>query len=284
MSGVLDRMAKRALGALPTVHPLLAPYFAPTDGIAREALLQPEASLGPGTRLEIDASDSRATPPRAPPWQTRDNWKRPDPEHRQTLGEVAALPSSAGEKPPVRIDDRQPQDPVQPLQPHAVHRVVDLEAIAKPNPVDKSPVSLEPAPQVRRTGGERQWQTDLPEPATPITPLVRFADATPDDVAHLAHENQTTRLPAKVRDHPRSESRPAFLPARRIEQAVGGADTDHRSAVTLTRSADQKAEIHISIGRIELRAPPAQAIPSAAPYRPRVTLEDFLRRKPEASG
>jgi len=46
--------------------------------------------------------------------------------------------------------------------------------------------------------------------------------------------------------------------------------------------AEQKTEIHISIGSIELRAPRVEARPQAAPFRPRLTLNDFLRRKPEA--
>jgi len=45
---------------------------------------------------------------------------------------------------------------------------------------------------------------------------------------------------------------------------------------------DQKTEIHISIGSIELRAAPAEAKPPApAPFRPRVSLQDFLTRTPE---
>jgi hypothetical protein len=43
--------------------------------------------------------------------------------------------------------------------------------------------------------------------------------------------------------------------------------------------AEQKAEIHISIGNIELRAAPAEPKPPApAPFRPRVSLQDFLSR------
>ena len=53
------------------------------------------------------------------------------------------------------------------------------------------------------------------------------------------------------------------------------------SAPMLEASAEPKTEIHISIGSIELRAPRTEARPQAAPFRPRVTLEEFLRRKPE---
>jgi hypothetical protein len=45
---------------------------------------------------------------------------------------------------------------------------------------------------------------------------------------------------------------------------------------------EQRTEIHISIGSIEVRAPRSESKPPAPPFRPRVTLDDFLRRKPEA--
>jgi hypothetical protein len=46
-------------------------------------------------------------------------------------------------------------------------------------------------------------------------------------------------------------------------------------------AAEEKTEIHISIGSIELRAPRAEPRPQAVPFRPRVTLDDFLRRGQE---
>jgi hypothetical protein len=45
---------------------------------------------------------------------------------------------------------------------------------------------------------------------------------------------------------------------------------------------EERTEIHISIGSIELRAPRTEARTPAAPFRPHVTLSEFLRRKPEA--
>jgi hypothetical protein len=44
--------------------------------------------------------------------------------------------------------------------------------------------------------------------------------------------------------------------------------------------AEQRTEIHISIGSIELRAPHVESRPQVVPFRPRVSLDDFLGRKP----
>jgi hypothetical protein len=59
---------------------------------------------------------------------------------------------------------------------------------------------------------------------------------------------------------------------------------DRRRSVAPALPVEQKTEIHISIGSIELRGPREEAKLSARPFQPRVTLEDFLRRRPGASG
>jgi hypothetical protein len=64
------------------------------------------------------------------------------------------------------------------------------------------------------------------------------------------------------------------------EQKIG--TRKDASAPMLEASAEPKTEIHISIGSIELRAPRTETRPQPAPFRPRVTLDDFLNRKPGA--
>lgn len=46
--------------------------------------------------------------------------------------------------------------------------------------------------------------------------------------------------------------------------------------------AEERTEIRISIGSIELRAPRTEAGPKPAPFKPRVTLDELLRGKPGA--
>jgi hypothetical protein len=66
-----------------------------------------------------------------------------------------------------------------------------------------------------------------------------------------------------------------------MEKAVA-ARKDTADAGQLGAPSEQHTEIHISIGSIELRAPQPEARPRTAPFRPQVTLDEFLRRKPEA--
>ncbi|MGB6691943.1 MAG: hypothetical protein WBE76_29215 [Terracidiphilus sp.] len=78
----------------------------------------------------------------------------------------------------------------------------------------------------------------------------------------------------------------ARISPERKEQAIETRPAARRESAKRSEPVvapiEQRTEIHISIGSIELRAPRVEAKPHAAPFRPRVTLDDFLRRKPEA--
>src|SRR5271170_365523 len=45
MSGVLDRMAKRALGLSPTIQPLAAPRYSPPVRVLQEGVIEPETDF-----------------------------------------------------------------------------------------------------------------------------------------------------------------------------------------------------------------------------------------------
>jgi hypothetical protein len=67
-----------------------------------------------------------------------------------------------------------------------------------------------------------------------------------------------------------------------IEPKLGAHRDSARHLEPAAATPEQRTEIHISIGSIELRAPRSETKPPAPPFRPRVSLDDFLRRKPEA--
>jgi hypothetical protein len=284
MSGVLERMAQRALGALPTVQPLSAPHFAPADRGSYEKPLAPNSHHDQLEHLEVDAPPSRAEPARTRVRQAAGHWERPDQEHGTTSQRVAVLPTPAGEKPPARIDDRELQEPIQPFKRIAEARVADLKTISMPNPVTKALISQKPTPHGQQVGGELHGQPTLRKPAAPIIASEQFAHEMPVHLSDLPEENRTRTLPPKQPEDLVPDSHTASPVTNRIQQTVGTSHRDRRGAVVLPSSAEQKAEIHISIGRIELRAPRPETNPPATPFRPRVTLEEFLRRKPEVSG
>jgi hypothetical protein len=284
MSGVLERMAQRALGALPTVQPLLTPHFAPADRGSRETPLAPNTQLDHHKRLEIDAPPARAKPARPRVREAADEWQRPGPEHGTTSERVAAPLTPAGEEPPTRIDGPELQGPIQPFKRIAEPRVEAFNTISGPNPVTEALVSQEPTPHVQQIGGGLHRQPELRKPAVPVIASEQYANEAPVHLSDPPEEDRTTTLPPKKPGELPPDIHAASPVANRIQRAVGTPRRDRRGAVVLTSSAEQKAEIHISIGRIELRAPRPEVNPPATPFRPHVTLEEFLHRKPEASG
>jgi hypothetical protein len=145
-------------------------------------------------------------------------------------------------------------------------------------------------PQAERQPPQRLRVEPVLRPTTPLAPQPEAADepanleplaqialtvpATPmrqDDVAPAFEEltpvTAASTLPAHI-------SPPAVPPLQRRRMRALRAQS--------TALAEQKAEIHISIGSIELRAAPAEPKPAAAaPFRPRVSLRDFLSRRTE---
>ncbi len=77
MSGILDRMAKRALGALSTIQPLTPPQYAPIAGGIRPSLLESEYQLPAGSAITAGSNACpkliRESSPRP---RRRNQWRR----------------------------------------------------------------------------------------------------------------------------------------------------------------------------------------------------------------
>lgn len=105
----------------------------------------------------------------------------------------------------------------------------------------------------------------------------------------MADESVLSPIPAAMivrkstgseEDADRSANRETAEPATaRVTEVRGdsGAHIDLPGA-----PGEQRTEIHISIGSIELRAPRPDARPQPVPFRPQVALGEYLRGKPEA--
>jgi hypothetical protein len=70
-----------------------------------------------------------------------------------------------------------------------------------------------------------------------------------------------------------------------MKQEAGFARTRQPESATVSplESATEHTEIHITIGSIELRTPRTETPMKAAPFKPRVTLDDYLRGRPGAN-
>lgn len=259
MSGVLERMAKRALGALPTVQPLTAPLYAsPARGL-RDSIFDLE------TNLEIEAP----APRRHRPSRTQQTQRNPELHDHPQNPDSSRMPA-----PPVRGETRRAHGRVEDATPSSdesreeprteARKRAETEQVVKSDPVE--PEHSAASFLTSKESSTRVSRMDLDkEPAI-------------DDADAIVSEIEARKTDLDDRNSLARVDGPLPAPPELARQAMPAPIARRESATPI----DQKTEIHISIGSIELRAPRSEAKPVATPFRPRVTLEDFLRRKPEA--
>jgi len=311
MSGILDRMAKRALGALPAVQPLTAPRYAPSAPGLREPAFAPETALeteGPaavrGTeskpRGRQDARDDEVQQRR----EHRPNSERNADLEQRTLLEDAGAPIA--HDPQLQIihaQTRSAQPEIEPLMRASEKRGAGERAResapAQTASADAGARPIEEVKPTRERNGNRLARPAeiMPRPAPMERRKASIVEAARDEsaerrseisVAPRKEERAVSRQEQPIA--PKSEERPGEIPAAAaLLRNRKVADTPYTRSRELPANArqpaapaEEKTEIHISIGSIELRAPRPEPRPQPAPFRPRVTLDEFLRRKPEA--
>ena len=191
----------------------------------------------------------------------------------------------------------------------AASRIAEMASQVKSAPTEFSPI----APPRRKDSnhiGETLSQRDTDDstlPTTAWTDQENAADPAPrrDELQRLARTEAV--LPAPSAARPLGE--PITLEAREVKQALSevNADTNAGSAPSMSLptsvrrrepeqqpanmpgradylpvgpldSATEHTEIHITIGSIELRAARAEPQQKPTPFKPRVTLGDYLGR------
>jgi hypothetical protein len=225
MSGVLDRMAKRAFGKLPTVQPLIRSIYAASPVNAGE-FAAPESSPS-----KVDVETTAPVPAPASPRTSE--------------------PKNAA-----------PQNPRVAVVPKAV--ASKIEEVRAPR--DRRYVP--DAPQTAATPLQEPQDEDPFRPPRSFSPQAETFEA-PDRLESFAQIDSTPAAETSLPPVRSSQSTPQPIHPRRV-RATG---------VEAALPQEQKTEIQISIGTIELRAAPADPKPAApAPFRPRVSLQDFLNR------
>ncbi len=296
MSGVLARMARRALGVLPTAEPLKPPRFAPDSLSVREASPGPDLQLDLETFFQTEAAAPRRVTVPASRDQTAPNRSPPEAERRDAATQLRPRATT-----PTRNDFLEPElrEPDRPTRLRAITPAIAVKAAGVLEESSKSTHTLE--------------EDSKPMDALEERSKSAGADVTPRLSARIAAEDRRpsyriepsdfadTRETAPARRHSalaalaeQGTNEPATRTMRRNDPRDGASrEGSHEPAATPTLAetkrvvptpVEPRSEIHISIGAIELRAPREAPVSAAPPFRPRVTLEDFLRRKPGASG
>jgi hypothetical protein len=225
MSGVLDRMVKRAHGQLPAVQPLMAsPPVEPGN---------PVEGFEEQTSRNDQQMAAQTTPPRAT-MRTDDRDAR---RHQDPLQNLAAN----SHRDPLAHTSHQPE---------TMRQFGSIDSFASKSESDLTAFGLNKTVDARRRSNEESL------------------DREPSANNRYVIPRETT---SEVRN------KPYIVHTERAKSESMRMESFHD---THSEPAEQQTEIHISIGSIELRAPRTETRPKPAPFRPRVTLDEFLRRKP----
>jgi hypothetical protein len=265
-------MAKRARGALPTVEPKSSPRFAPSPGqfSGREV-----AATGVHEILdETETSLSVGAQQGGKRWPSAKTQR----ELRDESFDAFSIRESAHHSPSIHAPK---PDALQP-ESSEVSRLSSTLPETTGSPFDSKEeiASTKQPPGIRhKTGG---IEADRPPE------ILQFS--TPASVEAMMYQQpgsrpRTSELIGRVVDDEaagndeiteRSQVSASDLTQYNHDRRLG-TRTDAAEA-TSTSSAEQKTEIHISIGRIEFSTERVEARTQSVPFRPRVTLSDFLGR------
>ncbi len=291
MSGVLDRMAHRALGTLKAVQPLTTPRYSETPrGATAEPQMTAEietiapvrAREGDGRKRPVMDRDREAERQEERPRNSSEGprpVKRLKTPEKVTHATEAAMPVSA----PADQGERKSSAIERATQP-GVERSREFEA--EHSEAERFDQEFRPAPSTK--SGETMRIAEAGARAEPIEP--RRADAKAEEVREEREGSGIAVVPLPKDEPARQEMvQSSDFPKRSRLVAAPLLDIDRRGTAQVVRPAaepvEEKTEIHISIGSIELRASRPEAHleprPQAAPFRPRVTLDEFLRRGQE---
>ncbi len=247
MSGVLDRMVQRLRGELPAVEPLVSPQrtaAAARPGLAEE-IVEREA---PASTLEPPKGSSPAL---HPGWRAVEALE----DHTQLhFTEHAAAEESprSPESLPVRRGSKAPERRRKLIRDR---EMMEIEAVEAPI---ASPLDREAAAPGAEAHKPDLAATEIRGTAPPKRSEIEL-ETKPASLRLTEHTEPHGTEPVPPAPHAAAPGIPAAAPV--IETG-------------------ERTEIHITIGSIELRAPRTEA--KATPFRPSVTLDEFLKRRPGA--
>ncbi|HWE85325.1 MAG TPA: hypothetical protein VG267_10305 [Terracidiphilus sp.] len=286
MSGILERMAKRAHGSLPGAEPLLASKFAPSargEGDSPAVLPRPlalhvmlphegrsESAFSPEESVQDSRQNGAGMPAAGSPESRAQRRKRSEPmdadersQHlSQTTSTAANLPAEHPTDSASREGRRGSTNPAS--VPSNATRGLP-RALSQPNA--EGPAKDANAPLIA---------ADRDEPGASVTSKAEGQRGS------AASRSRTHARVAEEDERAENGSGAQTKPAGALRTAAAQASATTGDARQSNAQPEEKTEIHISIGNIELRAARAETRPQPAPFRPRVTLDEFLRRGSEA--
>jgi hypothetical protein len=126
-----------------------------------------------------------------------------------------------------------------------------------------------------------RWTRAQPERTVELRDVARESEE--------PHESSIAMRAEKMPAKPEETAGESIRTTARVELRASTQDTsavrNEANDAALAMDAAEHTEIHITIGSVELRGPRiAPAPPKAPPFRPRVTLDEFLKRGTGSGG
>lgn len=292
MNDFLGRLAQRALGPAPSVRPRLASLFVPLAGVASFSSQEPVAGAAEGTEKEYPAESWPLRAPRNGEQETSPRRRKPDPPPATTsvsveikMASVADAPPAPNLNPPCETDSLI-------VAPTAAGKMVNAPA---QSPAVRRPLPSE-ASSLPTTGLASQHDTD-PSLRSSVGALGNACVAPPHEAGSPPPEDEGCERPTRESAPPgRKDSARAMIPKPveipppfesrvirpevRLPSVRTIAGDDARRYRDLSTPVSAAApDVHITIGRVEVRAtlPPAKP-PSMGQSVPRLSLDEYLKR------
>lgn len=288
MSDLFFRIAERALGLAPTLQPMVTPFYAPTQQQEDNDLFVEEAL--PDEARSDEGWQARATTGQHThePEQPREPTHLPKPELPRRLEHVRSTepPSQQQHVHELEQPSQSQQTPMpvypslshhaheleQPSYPHYAHheyapeyRNAEYQQPSAPRPAFADPVDGERT----QIGGGIQAEAALPPAVRPLTGTL---------VQVTTPEMGSRRTSTLNTDSPQTSTQKQAL-SRQTEQHTSKTEPESRQAAPT---------VHVTIGRIEVRATPAQATQApaqrqqAAPKT--MSLDEYLKQSGKGGG
>jgi hypothetical protein len=273
MTDFLSSLVERSFGTVATVRPRVASLFEPARSTGVSSANLSEPGPGPSSRRVAEEPNANVMPaePRATLTSDESAARRERPARTRSESPAASLvPRSEFSVPPLIGAS----DPLS--LPHPVHEWTTPEGIAQPMP------DYRHLPAARDNGQHEDIARSTTSPVRASQDAGQSDDAVAAPVASMA-------VPRVADVEPRRLLIPSRLDAEiasDLQRSVSAWSSQRRERAegseraTMDQAARPERNVHVTIGRIEVRATGVQKSPVREPAAPPVMgLDEYLRRQ-----
>ena len=297
MSDFLTRLADRALGRAAPIDPLIRSRYASGQELeAYDEVATPRGGRAPQGRREAVRA-LVATESTKPPGPAAVRGARATARYQSPPAIIPAVDgprARPGAAPPQAAAASPPAAPALPGATVPLRTAAPLPIVAplpdtapRPDAVPRTPARRTPGVDDRRPPQRPQSQAAPPGDEPGGRPAPPAAADVSSAAAPAATAAETPAVLGNARSAARAESRRAELlgasarATQTVRETLAPTAALERSRAIRPVVSEEQPPVHVTIGRVEVRAPAAAPPPAAAPTptRPALSLDDYLRTR-----